>query len=145
MRRITLFLAVVSLSIGSVAGLATPASAAARVPLRGSTFRWVRNSAAVGRPATGRRLALRLFLGPRDMAAYMTALQDVTTPGSSGYRHFITPAQYAARFAPSAAEVTAVEQWLVSAGLRVTGVGSGNRYVAASGTTAAAEQAFGTT
>jgi subtilase family serine protease len=146
MRRIPLIVAVVvTLSIGGLAGIAGPAGAATRAPLHGSTFRWVRNRSAVGTPATTRRLALRVYLGSRDPAGYLSALQDVTTPGSPGFRHFITPAEYAARFAPSTTQVRSVEQWLGSAGLRVTGVGAGNRYVAATGTIAVAQRAFGTT
>jgi subtilase family serine protease len=66
----------------------------------------------------------------------------VSTPGSSAYRHFLSPAQYRARFAPTAGTIAAVESWLRGAGMRITGVGPSNRYVTATGTAASAQRAF---
>ena len=68
----------------------------------------------------------------------------MSTPGSSSYHRFVTPAQYRARFGTTAATVHSVAAYLRSAGLRVTRVGAGNRYVSFTGTVAAAERAFGT-
>jgi subtilase family serine protease len=71
-------------------------------------------------------------------------VKAVSTPGSAQYRRFLTVAKYQARFAPTADAVSAVSGWLRSSGMRVTGVASGNSYVAASGTVATAERTFGT-
>src|SRR5690606_4363657 len=70
-------------------------------------------------------------------------VRAVSNPTSGSYRHFITPARYRARFAPTASDVRVVRRWLSGAGLRVSGVGAGNRYVAVRGTVAQAERAFG--
>ena len=67
----------------------------------------------------------------------------MSTPGSASYRHFLTPAQYRARYEPTAAAVASVSAWLRSAGLRITGVEASHRYVSAGGSVAAAERAFG--
>src|SRR5262249_3466718 len=69
----------------------------------------------------------------------------VSTPSSPSYRHFITPAEYRAQFAPTAATVSSVSAWLAGTGFQVTGVEPSNRYVAASGSAAAVRAAFGTT
>jgi hypothetical protein len=50
------------------------------------------------------------------------------------YRHFLTPAQYRSRFAPSAASVAAVGGYLRAAGLRIAPVPGNHLYVRASGT-----------
>jgi subtilase family serine protease len=67
----------------------------------------------------------------------------VSTPGSASYRHFLSTAQYQARFGPTKASVQQVRSWLTSTGLKVTGVESHNRYVSISGSVAAAQKAFG--
>ena len=55
----------------------------------------------------------------------------------------MSAAQYAARFAPTAASVSAIRDYLSSNGLKVGATGAQNSYVAFSGTVAAAERAFG--
>ena len=70
-------------------------------------------------------------------------MSAASTPGSATYGHFLKPAQYRARFEPTAAAVASVSAWLRSAGLRVTAVEASHRYVSASGSVAAAERAFG--
>ena len=73
------------------------------------------------------------------------AVTAVSTPGNARYRHFLTPAQYRARFEPTAAQVAKVSAWLRSSGLRVAGVEPSRRYISAAGNVAVAEKAFGTT
>jgi subtilase family serine protease len=78
---------------------------------------------------------------PAGLAAYATS---VSTPGSTLYGSYLTPAQVQAEFGPSSAQVAAVESWLSAAGLTVTEakpeVGG---YVAVTGSLAAASDAFG--
>jgi subtilase family serine protease len=90
-------------------------------------------------------MTVRVYLAARNPAALTAALQAVTTPGSPQFRHFITPQQYAATYAPTAAQVAAVSGWLASSGMHVSRVADGNRYVVAKGSVAAAQRAFGTT
>lgn len=56
--------------------------------------------------------------------------------------HWLSNAQVAARYAPTAGDVASVERYLRTEGFRVTGVGPNNLFVKASGTTARAETAF---
>jgi subtilase family serine protease len=53
-------------------------------------------------------------------------LAAVNNPHSAQYHHFLTPAQFAAKYAPTQADVDKVTSFLSSRGLTVTGV-SGNR------------------
>ncbi|MGI8761889.1 MAG: S53 family peptidase [Jatrophihabitantaceae bacterium] len=90
-------------------------------------------------------VSARVYLAPNGgLAALQHAVAAVSTPGSSEYRHFLTPQQYYARYSASSASVHAVESWLRSSGLTVTGVEAHNRYVSISGSVAAAQKAFGT-
>ena len=70
--------------------------------------------------------------------------QAVSDPHSSSYGHYLTPAQFRQQFAPSQAQVGAVQSWLRSQGFSVEYTPTNNHYVSAEGTVAQAEAAFGT-
>ena len=78
-----------------------------------------------------------------DETAVEAEAQAVSTPGSPLYRHFLTTAQFRARFSPSAAAVTAVSSWVRSAGLAVKSVAPSRLYVEVTGTMAQAEKLVG--
>lgn len=125
-------------------GLTGVGVAQSRVILHGSRPAWAAKTATVGAVSSTAAVQVRVYLAPKGGAAALaSAVRAVSTPGSSQYRRFLTPAQYRARFAPTSAEVSVVSAWLRSAGLRVSGVASGNRYVSATGSASSAEQAFG--
>lgn len=142
-RMLTLLGAVVPLAIAALA--ANPAVAAGtRVTLAGSRPGWASRAQRVGK-ASG-SVDLQVYLAPRGgMKALQAEVAAVSTPGSSRYHHYITPAQYRARFGADAASVSAVSSWLAGAGLNVHGVDSGLRYIRVTGSVAAAEKAFGVT
>ena len=118
---------------------AAPATAA----LAHSAPSWATGARALHAAPAKQGVAVRVYLAPHGgTAALNAAIRAVSTPGSASYRHFLTPAQYRSRFAPTAKTVASVESWLRGAGMRVTGVAAGNRYVKAAGTAASAEQAF---
>jgi subtilase family serine protease len=129
------------LAAGGVA-TATGASEHA-VALRGSAPAWTAHAAVRPAKASG-HVSVRVYLAPRGgLAALKRAVAAVATPGSATYGHFLTPAQYRARYEPTQAAVRSVSAWLRSAGLRITGVEASHRYVSAGGSVAAAERAFG--
>ena len=49
----------------------------------------------------------------------MSLAQAVSDPRSASYWRYLTPAQFRQRFAPSQADVNAVQQWLRSAGFTI--------------------------
>ena len=105
---------------------------------------WLSHAKHLGAAGDGAAVQARVYLAPNGgQAALQAAVLAVSTPGSTSYRHFLTPQQYRATYAPSAAAVSSVRNWLTSAGLKVDGVGPGNRYVSVSGAVKAAERAFG--
>ncbi len=88
-------------------------------------------------------LAFNVDLPVRESAALNTLIEQASTPGSSRYGDYLTQAQYASRFAPTAAQVAAVKAWLEGEGLRVTGVARDNLFVSARASTVSVERAFG--
>ncbi|MDQ6851293.1 MAG: protease pro-enzyme activation domain-containing protein, partial [Actinomycetota bacterium] len=106
---------------------------------------WVGHATHLGTPARTNGVKARVYLSPRGgFAALRDAAVAASTPGSASYHHFLTAAQYHARYAPSAATVRSVESWLHSSGLQVTGVESHNRYVSIRGSVDQANKAFST-
>ena len=69
-------------------------------------------------------------------------LSSVRTKGSANYHQWLTPAQFAARFAPAAADVAPVTSWLAAQGLQVTTVSPGGMRLSVSGTAAQVASAF---
>jgi pseudomonalisin len=128
-------------SVTSVVGTANAATtrwtatATKAVTYRGTTL---------GATSANTPLHIGIALHPRNAAAMGRAMLAIYTPGSSSYHHYLTADQWRARYAPSTADVAAVENYLRAQGF--TGItASGNRLlVSASGTAAKAERAFST-
>ena len=96
--------------------------------------------------ATGsaRTLDLSIALQLRDPAALSALIAAQNTPGSRLYHHYLTPAQFTARFAPTQATVNAVVAFLRGSGLRVRSVSPNHLLIDASGSVAKVEAAFQT-
>ena len=102
------------------------AVAAALAPVAAASPRGVRVGAAPLVPAPTRllgmlpraaRLKVAVALSPRDPAALAAFASAVSTPGSSEYRDYITPAQFAQRFGPTPAQIASVRSSLRAHGL----------------------------
>jgi Predicted protease len=76
-------------------------------------------------------------------SAESAALKAMYTPGSATYQQFLTPAQFAAEYAPSSASVQAVQRYLSGQGFTDITLIDG-MLVTADGTAASAEKAFDT-
>jgi len=85
-----------------------------------------------------------LVLGWRHAGELQHLVNDVSTPGSSGYRHFLTRADFDASFAPTTRSVERVEQWLRANHFRIGQVPADRLSIAATGTVAQVERAFRT-
>jgi subtilase family serine protease len=84
-----------------------------------------------------------ISLRQRDLAGLQRFIAAVSDPRSRLYGHYLTPAQYVARFAPTQSAVQAVEAYASAAGFTVAEVPANRAYVYVKGTVAAAERAFG--
>jgi subtilase family serine protease len=89
------------------------------------------------------RVGFDLVLALRNAAGAKAFVRQVSSPGSSLYRHYLTDAQWVARFGPTAAAVTRARAWLHQEGFTVGTVAKDRLFVSASGTAAAVERAFG--
>jgi subtilase family serine protease len=132
--------AALALASASVATAAAPA----RVTLRNSESPAAATTPQVGSVASGTQMNFEVELKLADQAGAESFAQDVSTPGNASYGKFLTPAQWEARFSPSAADVDQVKQFLTQSGFTVNTVSRDRMAVEASGTAAQVEQAFGT-
>lgn len=146
---------VVVTTVGVVVGLANAAAANPRTAAARSLSRIA--GAAIGTPAqvsTGQaRLVgatssarhLRLTIGlktphPAEEDAFVASLKDKNSPN---FRHFLTAAQWNARFAPSAKNEQTVVNWARSQGFTVTKRYANRLVVDLVGTVGTAEKALG--
>ena len=126
----------------TVLGLTSPALAGPvnRVPIASAVPAGATDEGAA--PAAGNQ-AIRVYLSGQNPSGLQTLAQQVSTPGRAQYGHYLTPAQYAAEFGPTAQQSASVSGWLRSCGLSVTGTNA--HYLTASGSQAALTCAVGTT
>jgi subtilase family serine protease len=96
---------------------------------------------STGAVPSASKLTVQLWLAPRAAAAASFA-DAVSTPGNPQFRHFLSPAAYAARFGATAAEAGAVGSWLKSQGFTGITTDSGRDYVRATAPVAAIDQAL---
>ena len=132
---------------GAVAG---PASAAAGSTLSrqvrlGELPRLASGARVIGALAASAPLHIAVALKPRDPAALAAFAQAVSTPGSSVYRDYLSPAQFAQRFGATTAQVAAVSASLRAHGLRPAAVTANHLSVEVTATAAQIERAFSLT
>jgi subtilase family serine protease len=112
----TAALALAGLNV-STAAVTAPKPGLQFVPLRDSV-----NPAASHRTGAYRspRMSVEVTLAPRNENGLDGELRSAYTRGSGGYHQWLAKGQFAAWYAPAAAERTAVASYLRSAGLTVT-------------------------
>jgi subtilase family serine protease len=94
-------------------------------------------------PATS-SLQATVTLNPPDPAALASYATAVSTPGSADYGDYLSPAEFARRFAPSAAQITAVRDVLEADGLNPGAVSANDLSIQIHGTVASFATAFDT-
>ncbi|HEX3790762.1 MAG TPA: S53 family peptidase [Pseudonocardiaceae bacterium] len=105
---------------------------------------WATPTAKVADTASSSPLTFRVYLKSQNEAGAEATAAAVSTPGTSSYKSYLTPAQVKAAYAPTATEVSSVKSWLSSAGFTIADVPSNNAYVEVNGTTAEANTTFST-
>jgi subtilase family serine protease len=134
---------------GTVAALAfaVPAGASAapssRVQLHNSDSPAAATSPQAGAVAGQTRIDFQVDLKLADQQGAV-ALARAVSAGGASYGKYLTPAQWEARFSPSAAAVNKVKSFLGQSGFTVGGVSADQMEITASGTAAQVERAFGT-
>ena len=145
MRRITLVsvFVLVGWLVSSSFGPSAHA-ASGRSILKGSAPAWANSKNYVGKANPSEDVGFRLYLGWNSPSSVEALARAVSDPRSPSYGQYLTPAQFRQKFAPSQAQVGAVQSWLRSQGFSVQYTPTNNHYVSAEGTVAQAAAAFGT-
>jgi pseudomonalisin len=91
------------------------------------------------------RLTVVVGLQLQNASALNSEIVAVNTPGNASYGKFLKPAQFIAQYAPTSAQVTAVQSYLSSMGLAGFVIPTNRMYIRATGTAAQINKAFNTT
>ena len=98
----------------------------------------------LGRVASGETVRLALALPLRDPEGLETLLRRQATPGDPLFKRFLTPAEFADQFGPSADDYARVAGFAKRSGLAVVGTHPNRLLLDVTGTAAQVEAAFGT-
>jgi subtilase family serine protease len=133
---------VVAASLVFAAGASAASSAV--TTLRDTTAPAASSTPSVGAVPGSTSMSFEVDLGLSDPSGAAAFAKSVSSPSSSSYRQFLTPAQWEARFSPTTAAVSQVRSYLRSEGFALASVSGDRMIVEASGTAAQVESAFGT-
>jgi len=131
-----------------IAGAAIPVDESRMITLSGNVHPLARPEfdQGIANPATRiDRMLLVLNSSPTqqaDLDALLTAQQD---PSSPLYHHWLTPAEFGARFGALDADLAQVTAWLGAQGFTIDEIAAGRRHIAFSGSVAQVAAAFRTT
>jgi subtilase family serine protease len=104
--------------------------------------RWVGHAQKVGAAPDSKRVEIAAFLSFRNLDELKKLVADVSKPGSPQFRHYLTPDEFRARFAPKAADVKLVQDTLTGLGFKIENTPKSGLFVEASGTVAQVKAAF---
>jgi subtilase family serine protease len=145
LRRFLFALSLVASSLLPFLALGADAAGTPRATVAGNVAAWASHANYRGAANGADHVSFRVYLGWQSPAAVAALAQAVSDPKSAAYGHYLTPAQFRQQFAPSAASVSQVQDWLRSQGFTIGYTPANNLYVSADGTLAQAAAAFGTT
>ena len=89
-----------------------------------------------------KQISLTIWLNLHNKAALDALVEQMYDKSSANYHQFLTMAQFADRFAPTAKEAAAVRDFLTEHNLKVTSTDKYNLFVTAQGSVADAQAAF---
>src|SRR5215469_16860620 len=124
------------------AGLASQGLAATARFIAHNTPNYVATSANIGTEDPAKVIELSFWLQPRNRKVLDAMTAQIYDPTSPHFRHFLTRTQILNEFAPTAAQLAAVRQFLVANKLTVTRVGPMNFFVHVKGTVGDIENAL---
>ncbi len=145
MRRQLRISGVTAIAFVSAATALAPAAAnaASGIAVQGASPIATPANEAGGLPS-GESIEFDVGLQLRDRAGAVALENAVSSPSSASYRHFLTSAQWVARFSPTQAAVVAVSAWLRSQGVSVDRITPDRMTIAAHASRSTIERAFQT-
>jgi subtilase family serine protease len=102
------------------------------------------NDVGQGATSQSRSLQLTVTLQPADPSALAAYVTDVSTPGNSLYRHYLTPSQFASRFGAGSQTISDVRASLSAQGLKLGPTAVNGLSIPATGSVGTAQKAFDT-
>jgi subtilase family serine protease len=139
LRRAGIPAAVAAVVLAAGAG---PALAAGREVRIGSAPQLPSGTTLVAGTAAVQTMRVTVALAPRNAVALRDYADGVGDPGSADYRHYLTPSEFRARFAPSRTQLIKVEAELRHHGLKPGGVTRNGLAIHVRASSAAIDHAF---
>jgi subtilase family serine protease len=103
---------------------------------------FVSTAKKLGSEVTSNIIDFTIWLNLHNHGAFDALVAEIYDRNSSNYRHFLKRTDFAARFAPTAAEAKTVQEFLEARNLTVVNVGPDNFFVRSRGTVADVQAAF---
>lgn len=123
-----------------IAGMALPAAAGSFVSH--NTPRYVNTAKNLGPEDPSSVMEVSVWLKPHNRSQLDALTRQLYDRNSPNFRHFLNRAEFARRFAPTAAEAAQVQKFLESQNLKIVRVGPDNLFVRARGSVGDIETAF---
>lgn len=146
MRPLSSFAAVLlAASLSSIAALPAGAQTAwTPTATKGISLSQLVSAADYGPAPSGQAITVRVALKLQNQPALLAYIKNINDPSNALYGQALTPAQFSASYAPSAAQASEVAQYLQSQGFQNVTVEPNNLLISANGTVAQASAAFNT-
>jgi subtilase family serine protease len=128
--------------MAAAVALTATAATAATTTVAGNVASWVKSAKLTGAAPASNSVTIAVHMTLNNTASLKRLVADVSSPKSALYGRYLTPAQFAERFAPSAADVNQVKALLENAGMKNVTVGPHGVYVQAVATVAQLRTAF---
>jgi subtilase family serine protease len=138
-RRPTVWLTLVLATL--IVSVTMPAHAAGKYVTH-NTPNYVATAKNLGTVDASQVIEVSIWLNPHNRAELDTLAQQLYDKTSPNYRHFLNHQQFAARFAPTAAEAKTVQEFFEAHNLKVVKTAPDNFFVRARGTVGDVETAF---
>lgn len=132
-------------ALGYTAAAATPAAASSGWVKTATGATAIPHATLVGHALAVAPVRIAVALRPRHRPAEMAALKMMYQAGNPRYHHFLTPAQWEAKYAPTAVQVGEVTRYLKNHGFTRLSVAGDRLLISATGTVGTAQAAFHTT
>jgi subtilase family serine protease len=130
-----------AVALGSLA-IASAVPANAEMTSKGELAPWVARAEKAGPVEDSKAVRIAVYLSFKNETELDKLLKAQATRGSPEYGHYLTPAEFHARFAPDKANVEAVRAELVKQGLTIGHIARSGFYIEATGTVAQVKKAF---
>jgi pseudomonalisin len=139
----------VGMTLATAAALFSPAAVAQTVwtntATQGIAATSLVSATDQGFAPAGQAITVRVALALENKAALLNYIGSINNPSNALYGQALTPAQFAASYAPSSAQVQSVVNYLQGAGFQNIAVEPNKLIVSADGTVEEANAAFNTT